>query len=902
MKTTDFTPEVLRPFDVRHVPYVVPEAGVFDSPLVCVFMNGQWASHVDGVLERLLFRDAWVGEDADVQRAIGEVRRLLAALGAGDACIGTGGCVEYAPDATAVSWAPTDPYVTPDLLPNGYALPPWFISDGEVYTDITRLPLAFPPLLPPDGYPRFRYNFIVGPSGLATVEIHLKRIFQGGLALISLDDNVSSVDFIDLETASVLDLATINAILGTILDGGLVRDHVYERVVTGAGLHHIDVTFIPKVTADTLLGFGGGLKKIVLCGEDSIGTMPAPEFRLNNGRLEWRTADGAVWIDLGNVTGPQGAQGSSGPAGPQGAQGAPGPQGAPGECLCDDDIPTPEDNSRCNVAYGLATRAINDMAAAWQDIIAYPDVMPLVWVPTNWALAYSTTVPWLGVSSFPAMLQWAISRVGLIADDNTLNTRLLELGASANVNLIARAFYLKMPDPSIQLTAAKVVEIADWLYTLADPGDIFKAFADWIKAVPLMRLQYLQLEASVFEQEANCGSVVPPAIIGFPFETFEVSESYGTVQVAVTLVLEAGFQTEEEITATVVLDEGGTAALNSDFTMTTPYIVTFPPGSQSGAVQYVPIGITNDALYEGNETIKLRVFSVTGNASIAAGNGQSDRTTITIVSDDAQIVPTVEFASTTSMIGEAGGNIAVAVRLGSTTGATQDPVTVQVTVTGGTAGAGDFTLNTTQVTFPAGSTDGATQDVSVSILNDTIAETNETIVLTLSSPSGGTLGAQVSHTVTVTDDEWCYEFDFTVSNGGWATSGRGAYGADGFTSTAGAGANIGTGINISRNFSQSTITNVTMTYNLTAVGGVGAFNPRTVVILRNSGTQTFRNDIENLTNGDGKQHTVNPNVNATTLELYLIIDQAEPFAGSGRIYRVRVRGLGTNPFGNSNCP
>lgn len=86
IRTVDFTPEMLSPFDVRHRPFPVPASDVFDSPTVCVRVNGQWASHVDGVLERLLYRDAWAGTDQDVERAIGEVRRLLAALGESTPC------------------------------------------------------------------------------------------------------------------------------------------------------------------------------------------------------------------------------------------------------------------------------------------------------------------------------------------------------------------------------------------------------------------------------------------------------------------------------------------------------------------------------------------------------------------------------------------------------------------------------------------------------------------------------------------------------------------------------------------------------------------------------------------------------------------------------------------------
>lgn len=86
IRTVDFTPEMLSPFDVRHRPFPVPASDIFDSPTVCVQVNGAWASHVDGVLERLLYRDAWSGTDSEIERAIGEVRRLLAALGESAPC------------------------------------------------------------------------------------------------------------------------------------------------------------------------------------------------------------------------------------------------------------------------------------------------------------------------------------------------------------------------------------------------------------------------------------------------------------------------------------------------------------------------------------------------------------------------------------------------------------------------------------------------------------------------------------------------------------------------------------------------------------------------------------------------------------------------------------------------
>lgn len=81
MKPTAFTPEILTPFDPRHVPQVPPSEGAFDAPLIRFCINSRWASHVDGVLSRLEYRDAWIGTDEEVETALLQVRALLAALG-----------------------------------------------------------------------------------------------------------------------------------------------------------------------------------------------------------------------------------------------------------------------------------------------------------------------------------------------------------------------------------------------------------------------------------------------------------------------------------------------------------------------------------------------------------------------------------------------------------------------------------------------------------------------------------------------------------------------------------------------------------------------------------------------------------------------------------------------------
>lgn len=80
MKASTLAPTILTPYDVRHVPQVPPSEGIFDCPTVPLCVNEHWLSHVDGLLERFLYTDAWVGTPDEIDRAMGEVRKLLAAF------------------------------------------------------------------------------------------------------------------------------------------------------------------------------------------------------------------------------------------------------------------------------------------------------------------------------------------------------------------------------------------------------------------------------------------------------------------------------------------------------------------------------------------------------------------------------------------------------------------------------------------------------------------------------------------------------------------------------------------------------------------------------------------------------------------------------------------------------
>ena len=125
-----------------------------------------------------------------------------------------------------------------------------------------------------------------------------------------------------------------------------------------------------------------------------------------------------------------------------------------------------------------------------------------------------------------------------------------------------------------------------------------------------------------------------------------------------------------------------------------------------------------------------------------------------------------QFAAATSSVGEATANAIISVSTSLTTagsGAIQlaAPINVPFTVNVGstaTGGGVDYTLATSSVAVPV---NGATQNISVAIVNDALVEAAETLTLDLGVESGGTaaqqavvnVGSPAAHTLTVVDND-----------------------------------------------------------------------------------------------------------------------------------------------------
>ena len=185
---------------------------------------------------------------------------------------------------------------------------------------------------------------------------------------------------------------------------------------------------------------------------------------------------------------------------------------------------------------------------------------------------------------------------------------------------------------------------------------------------------------------------------------------------------------------------GGTAQNGTDYQQLQTS-VTIPAGSTSAIVTVTPI---DDSAIEGNETVML---TLSGNAAYAVGS--PDRATVVIVDDDQPPpLPTVTVTASDAAAAETApdsGTFTIA-RTGDTTSA----LTVSYTLDGTAENGTDYQQLETSVTIPAGSSSAI---VTVTPIDDSIVETNETVILTLSANEAYIVASPDSATVTIADND-----------------------------------------------------------------------------------------------------------------------------------------------------
>ncbi len=185
----------------------------------------------------------------------------------------------------------------------------------------------------------------------------------------------------------------------------------------------------------------------------------------------------------------------------------------------------------------------------------------------------------------------------------------------------------------------------------------------------------------------------------------------------------------------------GTAG-TADFTATGATVATISAGSTSTSFN---VTVNNDTLLESDETFTINLSN--GPSTVPFSDS-----VMTYTIQDEDNPRKIYFALATSSITEDNTTVNVTVELDSVD--LVNPSTVQYAVTSGTAtgGGSDYTLASGTATITA--TNSSTT-FSVSIVEDVIFEGDETIVISLSSPTNSNLSGvkPIVHTLTISDDE-----------------------------------------------------------------------------------------------------------------------------------------------------
>lgn len=180
----------------------------------------------------------------------------------------------------------------------------------------------------------------------------------------------------------------------------------------------------------------------------------------------------------------------------------------------------------------------------------------------------------------------------------------------------------------------------------------------------------------------------------------------------------------------------GTAVGGSDYN-SIGNNVTIAANSTTASVTITPIA---DGMNESSETAIITLAS-----GIGYTIGAPDSATVNIT--DNSFIPNVQFTASSQSATEAVGSLTITAQLSAVSGL---DVTVPFTVTGTAVGSDDFTITASPVTIAAGST---TATITVTVVDDTSDENDETVIISMGTPTNATAISPTEHTITINDDD-----------------------------------------------------------------------------------------------------------------------------------------------------
>ena len=226
-------------------------------------------------------------------------------------------------------------------------------------------------------------------------------------------------------------------------------------------------------------------------------------------------------------------------------------------------------------------------------------------------------------------------------------------------------------------------------------------------------------------------SEADPTVVLVPM--IESAYEAGQIPAKFTLILSEAAASD----ITVNYSAEGTATAGSDYyAIGTNTVIS--AGQTTKDISIIPIDDTDTEL---KESVFLQLVAGTGYSIVAPSSG-----TVYILSDES--APTISISAVTSTAYEA-GQVTGKFRLTLSAAATSDTV-VNYTVSGTASSGSDYTAIGISIVIPAGQT---TKDISITPIDDTAVESNETVIVTLGNGTGYSVGSPNNATVMIVSDE-----------------------------------------------------------------------------------------------------------------------------------------------------
>ena len=295
------------------------------------------------------------------------------------------------------------------------------------------------------------------------------------------------------------------------------------------------------------------------------------------------------------------------------------------------------------------------------------------------------------------------------------------------------------------------------------------------------------------------GNDDPTPTVDFSTSASNGDEGTTPVDIQVRISAVSGRNVTMTYTVADVTATGG----GVDFTLSSG-IATITPGNLTTNLFDISASINNDALDEDGET-----FTLTGSSPTNATLGTNTVHTYTIADNDAP--PVLQFTTTSSSSGEGTPSTNIGVTLSTLSGRN---VAANYAVRGGTAvGSGeDYTLAGGLATITAGN---LTTNFSIAVVNDALDEANETVIIGISGPTNATLGADTTHTFTITDNDSPPSVDFASGS---------SSGAESSSPTFGLVLSAVSGLNVTVDFSAAGVTAVAGGVDFTLAAGTATIS------------------------------------------------------------------------------